>query len=490
MFRSAHHLLCLVVSTASFGSAYTDSLRLVADRLGERSAHGGHTTVAVIGVNEEAAPALSAEIVSELTFHLVNQQSGTNVVERAQLDVLLREHQFSAAGMTTSAYALQLGELACASAIITVQVQPKDKRQVLVELKLLNTTTGLLEGMERVLVAVPHGFDGPEHPSGSNEQHPRRTLDPRRGGFYIGGGIGESYCGIHPFAQVDLLTRGERIALGLRLRLMPEAANGIPTRVDLGRLHSSGPLADPFGVALVPSAIAEGGGDAVHLVTANDPTFGALAVLAELDKGAAKAQWEQIKPIEFSATRWSFMAPIRLYWGPRTHHRGPVVHTEVGIGADIYSINSTYAVTRIIGTKVGGEAEFLVDRYNSKGPFNDQRSNTALFWNAAFGIGVEWGRLGVTMGGQRSLHRTFTNTFTDPFMNSSNNAKVVHGDPIAIALLNGAALDEAYTTGTIARDGSVLFGTIDATDLNERFSTMESLLDRWQWNATLAIRLF
>ena len=490
MLRSAHSLLCIVVSTASFGSTYTDSLRIVADRLGERLAHGGHTTVAVIGVDEAAAPALSAEIVSELTFHLVNQQGGTKVVERAQLDVLLREHHLSAAGMTTSAYALQLGELACASAIITVQVQPKDKRRVLVELKLLNTTNGLLEGMERILIALPHGFDGPERPSGSNEADTRRTLDPHRGGIYIGGGIGESYGGLHPFAQVDLLTRGERIALGLRLRLMPEAANGIPTRVDLGRLYSSGPLADPFGVALVPSALIDGGGDAVHLVAANDPTFGALSVLAELEKGAAQAQWEQIKPIEFSATRWSLIAPIRLYWGPRTNHRGPVVHTEVGIGADFYTINANYAVTRMIGTNVGGEAEFLVDRYNSEGPFNDQRSTTALFWNATFGIGVEWGRLGVTMGGQRSLHRTFTNTFTDPFMNSSNNAKVVHGDPIAVALLNGAALDEAHTTSIIARDGSMPFGTIDATDLNERFSTMENLLDRWQWNATLAIRLF
>ncbi len=490
MFRSVHHLLCLVVSTASFGSAYTDSLRLVADRLGERSAHGGHTTVAVIGVNEEAAPALSAEIVSELTFHLVNQQSGTNVVERAQLDVLLREHHFSAAGMTTSAYALQLGELACASAIITVQVQPKDKRQVLVELKLLNTTNGLLEGMERILLARPNGVDRTERPNGSNEPDSRKVMDPRRGGLQLGGGFGESFGGNHPFAQVDLLTHGRRIALGLRMRMMPAAGNGLPIGVDLGRLRSSGPIADVFGVATVPSAVIDGAGDAVHLVAANDPTFGALSVLAELEKGAAQAQWEQIEPLEFSATRWSLLTPVRLYWGPRTGQRIPVFHTEFFIGADLYMFKASYVVNRITGTSGINDPEFKVDRYSTEGPFDERSSNTALFWNAGLGIGVEWGRLGFTMSGQHSLHRTITNTFADHFLASAKQSHVVQGDPVAIALLNGSALDDPQLRGAIARDGSVPFGTIDATDLNERFSTMENLLDRWQWNATLAIRLF
>lgn len=490
MLRSTFLLLCCAFFGASTGSAFTDSLRLAADRLGERLVRGGHTTVAVIGVDQEAPSALTAEIASELTFHLVNHQGRISVVERSQLEVLLREHQLNATGMTSSTNALQLGELACASAIITVNVQPKVKRRVLVEFKLLNTSSGSLEGMERILVDVPPGFDRPDHSNAPNEKDTKSNVDPLRGGVYIGGGIGESYGGLHPFGQFDLITRGDRLAIGLRLRFMPQADNGLPGAVELGRLHTSGPVVDPISGAFVPSAVIDGAGDALHLVAANDPTFGALAVLTELDKGNLQAQWEQIRPIEFTAERWSLSAPVRLYWGPRTDHRRPIFHTEFSIGADLHAFKASYVVNRIRGTNGPEGIEFQVDRYTTEGPFNDRTSNVALFWNAGFGIGVEWGRLGLSLSGQRSLHRSITDTYTDPFTAAATNSKVVQGDPVAIALLHGSGLDDPSILGSIARDGSVPIGAIDVTELDKRFSTMENLLDRWQWNASLAIRLF
>lgn len=485
MYRAVHITLCLAVTTASLGSSYTDSLRAVAGRLSERMIMLGHESVAVIGVGSGPYQALTDELVGELTYQLANQSTGFKLVERSQLEVLLRELHLNASGITSNVDALQLGELACAATIITVQVQALDKRRVQLEIKLLNTTSGLLEGMERSVVPTPPIFKG------GQQVHPPDISQPiadQRGSawdLHLAGGLGESYGAIHPFVQLDALARGNRSAGGIRMRFMPDASNGTPSQVQFGRLSSTA-SEDFFGIPQPYMDILGDGGEKVHLVRANDPTYGVDAVLDALANGASKAQWDQITPTNFQAARWSVLAPFRLYWGPLQNPRKPVFHTEIAFGADIYAMQASYAVTSITGQRANGSNTFVVDEYVTDGPFNDRMSNTALFWQASFGMGVEWNRFGLSLGGQRSLHRLVTNTAIDPFMTSSSRASKVQGDPIAIALLNGSALDQVAIPGT----GSVPFGTIDASDMDKRFSSMERFLDRWQWNATLSFRLF
>lgn len=485
MYRAVLITLCLAVATVSSGSSYTDSLRAVASRLSGRIISLGHESVAVIGVGDVPTRTLTNELVGELTYQLANQSTGFNLVERSQLDVLLRELHLSASGITSNVDALQLGELACATTIITVQVQAVDKRRVQLEIKLLNTASGLLEGMERSVVPIPPMFKGGQLEYAPESSQPAANEQASAWDLHLAGGLGDSYGAIHPFVQVDALARGGRFASGLRVRLMPDASNGLPHLVQFGRLSTSA-SEDLFGIPQPYMDILSGGGEEVHLVRANDPSYGAGAVLEAMANGANTAQWDQIEPINFHASRWSVMVPLRLYWGPLRDPRKPAFHTEIAFGADLYTIQASYAVTSLSAQRVNGSASFTVDEYTTNGPFNDRMSNTALFWHASFGMGVEWNRFGLSLGGQRSLHRAVTNMVEDPFMTSSSNASKVQGDPIAIALLNGTALDQVPISGA----GSVPFGTIDASDMDKRFSSMERFLDRWQWNATVSIRLF
>jgi len=67
---------------------------------------------------------------------------------------------------------------------------------------------------------------------------------------------------------------------------------------------------------------------------------------------------------------------------------------------------------------------------------------------------------------------------------------VVHGDPIAIALLHVSALDDERLSPEMATNGALRFGATAVNDLDKQRIVMDRFLERWQWQATLSFRLF
>ncbi|MCB0768323.1 MAG: hypothetical protein KDB95_14030, partial [Flavobacteriales bacterium] len=88
-----------------------------------------------------------------------------------------------------------------------------------------------------------------------------------------------------------------------------------------------------------------------------------------------------------------------------------------------------------------------------------------------------------------SLHQKILDT-SDPFALGKDESYVVHGDPIAIALLHGSALDDELLSPEMATTGALHFGATAVNDLDKQRIVMDRFLDRWQWQATLSFRLF
>lgn len=126
--------------------AFNDSLYSLAGQVTERLAARGYSSVAVQGLEAQVGLAETGERVGqELTYGLVAQGGNIRVVERAALDLLLDEQRLSAAGLINERGALSLGELIQADALVSGNLSALDKKNLRLELKVLNTTTGVVE---------------------------------------------------------------------------------------------------------------------------------------------------------------------------------------------------------------------------------------------------------------------------------------------------------------------------------------------------------
>lgn len=489
MFRALLSLLCLLPPLFLIGRTYTDSLHVIAVRLSERIAQQQHHRVAVIGVVTNAADQpLTDEIVGELTYQLARQAKGFGLVERGQLEVVLQEHRLTAAGLTNDAGALQLGGLACANAIVTARIMPVDKRHVLLELKVLNTEDGLLQGMERSVIDLPEGYDTKpdrERPDlGISTPDRRNDAFEWNAGLVYGGFFGKTY----PAARMDLWLRGGRpdalgsripgaIAIGLRLQYMPGIGGPLPTVVDFGHLSTTSD--DPFAMPDFFGTSSTNGD--VFLVPANDLSYGATALSDAMALGNSTATWQQIRPVFFSAGRWSAMIPVRWYMNASARDNQPKVFTEFGFGADVLTMKAQYDVTSITGVDGMNGASYTARSYRSEGSFTPKADERTVFWNGMLGLGVEIGRFGLAANWQRSFHATPLDLGRDVFR--------VHGDPIAIALLHGDALDDLKILDEIAAQGAIRFGSTDHSTGTKSFAVMDRFLDRSHFLVALSYRL-
>ena len=498
MIRQLHLLLCCSPALGLHATNSTDSLSALAGRLAERMDRLGHTTAAVMGIPEDGEQALTDVVTAEFTFHLANKANGFDLVERARLDVLLNEQRLSASGLLDEAHAVELGGLASASAIVAVHVRPLGRRQVLVEVKLLHATTGALEGMERTLIDRPAGIERPQDTTRRERLSSHVRADRSPWEIHAGGGLGSFYGGTAPFAQADLLVRTGRrdadgvrraggFATGLRFRYMPDADNGLPQQVDLGHL-TRGAEVDPFGAPQEFSFTIDDRNGDVYLVPAEDLGPGLELMAEALASGHGSAVWEQIRPRSFRAEQWSVQLPMRVFLSG-AEVRGPRPYIEAGLGADLVRVQAEYAVTRIQGRKEGNDIAYTVDQYAFDGPFADRSSNNAFFLNSVFGAGMEWGRVSLGVSATHSLHKSILST-ADPFAFGTDGSDVVHGDPFAIALLYGSALDDVRMDPLMATTGALRFGATAVNDLDKQRIVMDRFLDRWQWQATLSFRLF
>ncbi|MCB9165107.1 MAG: hypothetical protein H6592_11895 [Flavobacteriales bacterium] len=498
MIRQLSLLLCCFPFIAVHAADSTDSLSALATRLADRIDRLGHPTVAVLGIPEEGEQALTDAVTAEFIYHLANKADGFRLVERAQLDVLLNEQRLSASGLLDEAHAVELGELASASAILAVHVRAQGKREVLVEVKVLHASTGALEGMERTMIDRPAGVERARDSDMKERPSDPVRIDRSPWEMHTGAGLGSFYGGTAPFAQLELLARTGRrgadgvrlaggFAAGFRFRYMPNADNGLPQQVDFGHL-TRGPELDLFGMPQEFSFTADDRNGDVYLVASDDFGPGAQLVSEALAAGHSSAVWEQGRPRSFRADQWSLQLPMRVFL-TGADVRGPRPYIEAGLGADMVRIHAEYAVTRIQGRKEGNDVAYSVDQYAFDGPFADRNTNNAFFLNTVFGAGMEWGRISVGVSATHSLHQKILDT-SDPFALGKDESYVVHGDPIAIALLHGSALDDERLSPEMATTGALRFGATAAHDLDKQRIVMDRFLDRWQWQATLSFRLF
>lgn len=499
--RAALLFFLCILFQAHAERSFPDSLQAMAARVSLRIAQHGHARIAVMGIGDAHGDrnALGDLLTAEFTYQLARQAYGFRLVERAELEALLAEHRLTASGLVRQEDAICLGGLASATAIVIGRLTPVDKRHASLELKLVHVESGLLEGMERSVIEVPEGFDGTTLTQPVQRTTAEPVLADRHGPVEIHAGVGHgSFFGRgHPSLRGDLWLRSGhydaqrqrrvpgRSAIGLRVQLMPEVGGDLPEHADFGHVASLQrdiyAYADPF---TGEGPISQGD---VYLVPTGDLTYGMQVVMDAVDGGSTTAIWQQAHAISFNAQRWSVLVPVRLYLTPAENERRLKPFVEMGYGADLISTKPMYAVTSISATAEGlGEPVFDMRAYSTNTSFVEGGKTDVLLWNGMIGAGLELGRFSMSASWQRSFHGSVFGSGTD--------MRRVQGDPIAIALLNGSALDDAQLQAELAQQGAIRFGTTGQEDFMSMNTTarpaMDRFLDRSHVQFTVGVRLF
>lgn len=452
--------------------AFSDSLYGLAGQITHRLAARGYSSVAMSGLEADTGlHGIAMRIENELTYGLVAQGGEIRVVERALLDLLLDEQRLSAAGLTSDNNALALGELIQAEALVSGKLMVEDKRHVRLELKLLNTTTSVLEGMWRTVLPVPEPAKAEIKPLATPKpkERPGQNASSLRVDL---GGVWARYFGQERTGAMAGIsfTDGQAkpvLTLGLRLQWMP-IGNYVPRQTAFGLYTTNGADYSSWEHPSLP-----GNGD-LYLVRANDLSFGAAAMAGLMAAGAMDGHWRQMAVTASRGDRFTLLIPFRLYLGQNTARP----YFEAGLGFDFVTMRNSYEVTSIaFAGKPFGEYEVSSSQYTAEGVAYEGAPRTIATTSLQFGAGLEIGQLSLQLDLLRAAHAN-TGLY--------NDARKVKGDPMAIALLNGPALEESRVLGELDQSGGILIGNTGADGLAGATPMMGRFLSNTSLQLSLA----
>lgn len=456
--------------------AFNDSLYSLAGMIAGRLAERGYSSVAVQGLEAQVGLAETGERVGqELTYGLVAQGGSIRVVERAALELLLDEQRLSAAGLINEHGALSLGELIQADALVSGNLSALDKKNLRLELKLLNTTTGVVEGMWRMVLPAPGPVKLEVHadPKPPKLKEPAKSAPPVQltlgavGARYFGNDRGGALLGLTFTGGAPKPT----LTLGLQVQWMP-LGNYVPRAVDFA-LYTTTAYNTYFGDQAMTPAPDNGN---VYIVPSGDLSYGVSVLSSLMSAGAPNGTWKQIQVTHAGAQRFTAILPMRLYLGQG--HARPFL--AAGLGLDHITTRNTYAITSVAFTRGGGD-EYLVSAtsYTAKDVAYEGASRSFTSTNLVLGAGLEVGRLGIQLDLFRSSHQTGT---------QGDGSLTIKGDPISIALLHGAGLEESRILGELEQAGGILIGNAGIDTVTDPSPTISRFLSRNSLQLTLAYR--
>lgn len=456
--------------------AFRDSLSLLCGQVVGRLTAAGHSSVAVAGITPESVSLrpLGERLANELTYGLVAQGNGVRVVEREALGLLLEEQRLGASGLVNGNGTLTLGELVQAEALLSGTLAAVDKKRVRLELKLLNTTTGVVDGMWRMVIPAPAPVKEEALATlpATNTNAPTGASAWR---FTIGA-VGAHYFGQKQGGMlVDLAYGGgddqPALTLGLRFQWLPLGGT-VPQKVGFGLLTAPSmglPLGDLGSVAQ------PGNGD-VYLVPLNDLSYGASLLGALMAAGVSDGGWKQVRATGAHADRFSLMLPLRLYLA-----RGTVrPFLEAGLGLDLVLSRNTYEVTDMAFTRnMQGGYSINAHLYPAQDVAYEGAKRTFSTSQMLLGAGLEIGRLGLWAGMTQALNKDALGLAA---------GKEVHGDPMGIALLNGSGLEDSRVLGELAQAGALPIGNTGQDEWTATAPRMSRFLSHTAWQVGLTFR--
>lgn len=456
--------------------AFRDSLFSLSSQVVARLAADGYSSVAVTGLTTEnpGLRALGERMANELTYGLVAQGNGVRVVEREALGLLLEEQRLGASGLMGENSSLTLGELVQAEALLSGTLTAVDKKHVRLELKLLNTTTGVVAGMWRMVVPSPTPVkeEIPEEKP-ANSAVVQKEASPWRFTF---GAVGARFFGQEQGGLLADLSYGGTgelpvVSLGVRFQWLP-IATPAPKTVGFGLLTMPS-FSLPLGDA--GSGAQPGNGD-VYLVPVDDLSHGAAMLGALMAAGVSEGGWKQVRATGAHADRFSLMLPLRLYLA-----RGTVrPFLEAGLGLDLVLSRNTYEVTDMAFTRnMQGGYSINAHLYPAQDVAYEGAKRTFSTSQMLLGAGLEIGRLGLWAGMTQALNKDALGLAA---------GKEVHGDPMGIALLNGSGLEDSRVLGELAQAGALPIGNTGQDEWTATAPRMSRFLSHTAWQVGLTFR--
>lgn len=470
--------------------AFQDSLRGLADDMAQRIVANGHPTVALLPITDpDGRPnEIGDQVGGELMYHLLAGNHGLAWVERSALDLVLDEQRLHASGLTRDGGTIAMGELKEAAVLVTGTVFPHSLGSVLLELKLLNTNKGTVEGMWRMVFPVPEVLHRIEQQQARDreraekqaqretrraERKAEKTLHDWRMGVAV---VNTHYFGRWNLGTAIDLRRETRLSLGLRVQWDP-LRGPVPNQVEFGHFtagEGSFLFDDPY------DGVLTGEGGEVYMVPAHDHSFGSRLLAEAMGQGATTATWSQVRAISINAQRFSVMLPLRLRLA--RDNAGIRPYIEVGYGLDVVTMRNRYEGVSLHVERTGyGTYSSTPGSMGSSAAAFSGADNNFLAWNMLLGSGVEVGRFTIGLEWRHAFHaRTF----------HTGESRKVKGDPVGIALLNGNALEEGAILDELSRHGALQLGRITDHSFAGHKTSMERFLDRSHFQVGLSFKLF
>jgi hypothetical protein len=170
-------LLCVTAFhlAAPASLAYKNEIKAVAQELRNQLTESGKSVAAVVDFTDldYRVPRLGQFLAEQLTVHLASGTPRINVIERARLRELLKEHELAASGVIDPNTASMLGKIHGVQAIITGVLTPSSDTVNLMT-KAIDTTTATILGIAEIdIPRTQHITDllnqGTMTPSGATE---------------------------------------------------------------------------------------------------------------------------------------------------------------------------------------------------------------------------------------------------------------------------------------------------------------------------------
>ena len=488
MYRCVALLLSSITLQARAQEAFRDSLDVLAGRIAERMQANGHHTVALLSITDEtgASTAFGEHVGSELMHRLLAGGRGLVFVERAMLGRLLHEQRLTASGITRDNGHVQLGELKEAGVLLTGSVLSTGRRTVRLDIRLINTSKGVVEGFWRTELAVPDDFHRAERARTLNRQRDaqqamreagraaRAAARANRHPWLALGPVATDHFGQwRPGLGIDM-RKDARVSLGFRAQWNP-LGSYTPQHVEFGHFaldNTSFMFEDPFSSAL------SGQGGEIYLVPAGDASFGAGLLMRAMDQRVNSATWSQVRSTITQAQRFSLMLPLRMKLGGEHQRVRPFI--DMGYGLDLVTANTRHeGVSLRLERTSFNSYTATPDNIGWQGASFPGVREGFRAWNMLLGGGVEIGRLAITAEWRHAFHAGSLGL---------DHGRKVSGDPVTIAMLNGPALEDGQVLGEIEARGAVRIGRTDTHGIMGHKTSMERFLDRSHFQVGIALR--
>ena len=148
-------MVAVGLCTTSQAGDLDTATKSLSDGLRESLTKAGVKSAAVLDFTdvENATPQLGRLIAEEIAIHLVSAGSGFAVVDRANLEKLMAEHQLSSSGLVDPENARKLGKIAGVEAVVLGTITQLDNT-FRVTAKIINTETAQIVGAARTTLEV------------------------------------------------------------------------------------------------------------------------------------------------------------------------------------------------------------------------------------------------------------------------------------------------------------------------------------------------